>query len=101
MDEISTDTLTTRQRALLTKVRDAIRKTPKSYNQMSHGTGTITYRTPACVAGHIVADNAELSEQLGGRGLGEGSEAKQIGAAIREIAAIALGAAAHPALFRV
>ena len=62
MDEKSTGGLTERQRTLLTRARDAIRKRPDSNDQLTYGMGSISCATPGCVAGHIVADNAELRE---------------------------------------
>ena len=103
MDDKPTKQLTAEQRTLLTKARDRIQATPKSYDQRSYGTGSSDRRTPGCVAGHIVADNAELRERLAEtieetdvtdeRGL------EYVEAEIHEIATSALGTTNYPVLF--
>ena len=103
MDERSTEELTERQRTLLTNARDAIRKMPESYDQMTYGSGTIDCRTPGCVAGHIVADNTELREKLMAtldrKDVTDDAGREYAAAAIHGIATAALGTPDYPVLF--
>ena len=94
---------TERQRELLTKVRTAIRKEPESYSQKVYGIGTVSCHTPACIAGHIVASEPELQEQVKQRlkteDLSEPDAMEEIGSFIHELAWEALGAAGDGRLF--
>ena len=101
MDEV----LTKRQQELLTKARDRIAKNPKGYNQNRYGMGFINCNTPACVAGHIVASEPglreELLRQLEGENLSGSDGIVTIGSAVNLIACSALGTPDHqPHLFR-
>lgn len=85
---------TAEQERLLTNALDAIRQSPETYDQLTYGLGSISCNTPGCVAGHIIADNAELRNELkrklDGEDLTVDAEYK-IGTAIHEIATKALG----------
>ena len=100
MDEV----VTKRQRELLTKARDLILKEPDGYDQERYGMGIISCNTPACIAGHIVASEPSLREelllQLEGEDLSGSDGIDRIGSAIHTIACTALGTPAHPRVFR-
>ena len=101
MDEV----LTERQRELRTKARDMIAKNPEGYDQDRYGMGFISCNTPACVAGHIVASDPglreELLRQLEGENLSGSDGIETIGSAVNLIACSALGTPDHqPHLFR-
>ena len=64
MNARSRNSLSKRQRSLLEQTRDSIRDTPRSYSQLTMGTGTLSCSTPACVAGHMVASEPELRTKL-------------------------------------
>ena len=93
---------TAEQERLLTNALDAIRQSPETYDQLTYGLGSISCNTPGCVAGHIIADNAELRNELkrklDGEDLTLDAEYK-IGTAIHEIATKALGGFGDPLLF--
>ena len=96
--------LTTQQRTLLTNARDAIRRTPENYDQLTYGVGSISCRTPGCVAGHIIANDAELRDKLA-ETLAEKNVTNEAGReyaakAIHEIATAALGTRSYPLLFQ-
>ena len=94
--------LTERQRELLMKVRNAIRKEPRDYRQSTYGTGTISCKTPGCIAGQIVDSEPQLQEKLRAK-LDEyalSGPKDTVAAAVYGVARNALGAPAHPRLFR-
>ena len=103
---MATGELTERQRALLTKARDAIRDDPERYNQLTYGPAPDgnPCGTPRCVAGHIVVGNPELMEELvrelNERAPTEEMRARRIGGAIHSVATKALGVPRYPELFR-
>ena len=98
------EALTKRQRVLLTKARDLIVKEPEGYDQERYGMGIISCDTPACIAGHIVASEPALREelllQLEGEDLSGPDGIERIGSAVHLIACTALGTPVHPQLFR-
>ena len=56
--------LTKRQRRLLTAALHSIEREPRSYNQNVYGIGPVSCRSPACIAGHIVASNLRTRTML-------------------------------------
>ena len=122
MNARSRNSLTKRQRTLLERARDSIRDAPRSYSQLTMGTGTLSCSTPACVAGHMVASEPELRTKLRAalreqhllepdsedeeyrarwneRRAAEDYYRYNTATMIEKIAAEALGTPTHPALF--
>ena len=103
MDVRPTNKLTAKQHALLTKARDAIKRRPETYDQMTYGTGTINCETPGCVAGHIVETDvglqAELSERITCADLSVAQKG-QVAGIVNDLATTALGTGKNPLLLR-
>ena len=107
--------MTEQQQRLLTNAREAIRSQPESYNQMQYGTGVPDCGSPGCIAGHVVAGDRELSDELNeqlkaeGQGREDGRESlkearenlkDRAAGAIQRIASRVLRTEHRPWLFR-